>query len=179
MVGPLLEATRRRFVLTGETAADTCSFLNGGNCQCTPRADATGELVMSEPPRDGDSQMVAGVGVVRVSDPMDNSSRHLKIAQHAPTRSEPVSSELVREKDEAYVDFHNRGWRLRTWLALDRDQEVLSMERPLDDGYIVLTRSVPTALDYAAQLQLEFIANLVYYQCEELAGDGVARLALN
>jgi hypothetical protein len=49
----------------------------------------------------------------------------------------------------------------------------------LDDGHIVTTRIVPTALDYAAQLQLEFIANLVYYQCEELSGEGVARLALN
>ncbi|MBS0420183.1 MAG: trypsin-like peptidase domain-containing protein [Proteobacteria bacterium] len=179
MVGPLLEATRQRFVLTGETSADTCSFLNGGDCQCKPRADATGELVMSEPPRDGDSQMVAGVGVVRVSDPVDNTSRHLKIALRSPARSERPSSELVRQKDAAYVDFHNRGWRLRTWVALDRDQEVLSMERPLDGGSIVLTRSVPTALDYAAQLQLEFIANLVYYQCEELSGEGIARLAFN
>src|SRR3954469_2149270 len=41
MVGPLLEATRRRFVLTGDTAADTCSFLNGARCQCKPRSDAT------------------------------------------------------------------------------------------------------------------------------------------
>jgi hypothetical protein len=28
-------------------------------------------------------------------------------------------------------------------------------------------------------LQLEFLANLIYYQCEEAAGEGVARLALN
>lgn len=179
MVGPLLEATRQRFVLTGATAADTCSFLNGGNCQCKPRTDATGELVMSEPPRDGDSQMIAGVGVVHVSDPVDSPARHLQVALRAPSRAGQPSSDLVYQKDEPYVDFRNRGWHLRKWLALDRDEEVLSMERPLDDGYIVLTRSVPTALDYAAQLQLEFIANLVYYQCEELASEGVARLALN
>src|SRR2546429_2445823 len=88
MVGPLLEEPRRRFVLTGETAADTCSFLNGGNCQCKPRADATGELVMSEPPRSGDSQMVAGVGVVRTQDAVASASQLLKVALRAPTRSD-------------------------------------------------------------------------------------------
>jgi hypothetical protein len=64
-------------------------------------------------------------------------------------------------------------------MLLNQDLEVLSMERELDDGHIVLTRMVPTALDYAAELQLEFISNLVYYQCEELpgSGEGVARLA--
>jgi len=62
---------------------------------------------------------------------------------------------------------------------LDLDLEVLSMERELNDGHIVLTRTVPTTLDYAAELQLQFIANLVYFQCEELSGEGVARLAFN
>jgi len=177
MVGPLLEATRQRFVLTGDTAADTCNFLNGGRCQCKPRADATGELVMSEPPRTGDSQLIAGVGAMQVKDLMDSPARHLRVALRAPNRSGQPSSELVYQKDEPFVDFHNRAWRLRKWLALDRDEEVLSLERPLDEGSIVLMRSVPTALDYAAQLQLEFIANLVYYQCEVSAGEGVARLA--
>src|SRR3954447_2906982 len=91
MVGPLLASTRKHFVLTGETAADTCSFLNGGNCQCKPRADATGELVMSESPRSGDSQIVAGVGVVRVGDPVSSASQHLKVALRAPTRSDATS----------------------------------------------------------------------------------------
>jgi hypothetical protein len=68
---------------------------------------------------------------------------------------------------------------MRKWMLLNQDLEILVLERELDDGHIVLTRMVPTALDYAAQLQLEFISNLVYYQCEELSGEGVARLALN
>jgi hypothetical protein len=66
---------------------------------------------------------------------------------------------------------------MRKWPLLDRDLEVISMTRELTDGYIVLTRTVPTAIDYGALLQLEFVANLVYYQCEELSGEGVARLA--
>ena len=182
MVGPLLASTQKRFVLTGETAADTCSFLNGGNCQCKPRADATGELVMSEPPRSGDSQIIAGVGVVRVGDPVSNASQHLEAALRAPTRpgtASVSSSEVIHQQDGEYVDFHGRQWHTRKWTLLNQDLEVLSMERELDDGHIVLTRMVPTALDYAAELQLEFISNLVYYQCEELSGsgEGVARLA--
>jgi hypothetical protein len=179
MIGPLLEATRQRFVLTGETAADTCSFLNGGRCQCKPRSEATGELAMSEPRGDGDSQMVAGVGVVKTNDAVSNASQHLHVALRSPTRSEGHSSVVIYQQDGNYIDFHGRIWHSRKWLALDRDQETISMERALDDGHIVLTRSVPTALDYAAQLQLEFIANLVYYQCEQASGEGVARLALN
>jgi serine protease Do len=182
MVGPLLASTRKRFVLTGETAADTCSFLNGGNCQCKPRADATGELVMSEPPRAGDAQIIAGVGVVRTDEPVASAAQLLKVALQAPTRSGPAavsSAQIVHQQDGEYSDFHGRQWHMRKWMLLNQDLEVLSMERELDDAHIVLTRMVPTALDYAAELQLEFISNLVYYQCEELAGEGVARLALN
>jgi hypothetical protein len=183
MVGPLLESTRKRFVLTGETAADTCDFLNGGHCQCKPRADATGELVMSEPPREGDSQIVAGVGVVKTNEPLASTAQHLKVALRAPNRlgaTAPSSGDIVHQQDGEYVDFHGRQWQMRKWMLLNQDLEVLSLERELDGGHIVLTRMVPTALDYAAELQLEFISNLVYYQCEELSGDeGVARLALN
>jgi hypothetical protein len=180
MVGPLLQATQRRFVLTGDTAADTCGFLNGGNCQCKSRSDATGELVMSEPPRSGDAQMIAGIGAVRTSDPIRNASQHLEIALRAPTRLELERSPVIAHgADGEYVDFHGRHWQTRKWLLLNQDLEVLSMERKLDDGHIVTTRIVPTALDYAAQLQLEFLANLIYYQCEAAGGEGVARLALN
>src|ERR1700753_4307705 len=118
MVGPLLKATQRRFVLTGDTAADTCGFLNGANCQCKPRADATGELVMSEPPRAGDSQMIAGVGAVRTSDPISNASQHLQIALRAPTRLDRQlerSPAIAHEQDDEYVDFHGRHWQTRKW----------------------------------------------------------------
>jgi hypothetical protein len=180
MVGPLLQATQRRFVLTGDTAADTCGFLNGGHCQCQARADATGELIMSEPPRAGDSQMIAGVGAVRTSDPVSTAAQHLQIALRAPTRLElERSPTLAYGETGEYVDFHGRHWQTRKWLLLNQDLEVLSMERKLDDGHIVTTRIVPTAVDYAAQLQLEFLANLIYYQCEAAGGEGVARLALN
>jgi hypothetical protein len=182
MVGPLLKATQQRFVLTGEAAADTCAFLNGKYCQCKPRADATGELVMSEPPRQGDSQMIAGIGVVNSHGQLTNSAQHLQIALRAPSRLERApghSSEIVHQEDDEYIDYHGRHWQTRKWMLLNRDLEVLSMEREVDGGHVVTTRIVPTALDYAARLQLEFLANLIYYQCEEAAGEGVARLALN
>jgi serine protease Do len=182
MVGPLLKATQRRFVLTGDTAADTCGFLNGQNCQCKAHSDATGELVMSEPPRAGDSQMIAGVGVVRTREQLSNAAQHLQIALRAPSRLDQAtgtSPQIVHQQDEEYVDYHGRHWQTRKWLLLNRDLEVLSMERELDDGHVVTTRIVPTALDYAAQLQLKFLANLIYYQCETAGGEGVARLAFN
>jgi len=79
--------------------------------------------------------------------------------------------------DSDFTDFHGRTWHMRTWPLLDRDLEVVSMVREVGDGYVVVTRTVPTALDYAAGLQLKFIANLVYYQCEEAIGEGVAQVA--
>ena len=66
---------------------------------------------------------------------------------------------------------------MRTWALLDRDLEVLSIARKVDDGYVVLTRIVPTAVEYAADLQLKFIANLIYYECEQFSGEGVAQVA--
>jgi hypothetical protein len=66
---------------------------------------------------------------------------------------------------------------MRTWPLLDRDLEVVSMAREVSDGYVVVTRTVPTALEYAAELQLKFIGNLIYYQCQELSGEGVAQVA--
>jgi hypothetical protein len=54
---------------------------------------------------------------------------------------------------------------------------LVSVARELPDGYVVLTRAVPTALVDAAVMQLKFIANLVYYGCEELPGEGVAQVA--
>jgi serine protease Do len=182
MVGPLLEATQRRFVFTGDAAAATCDFLNGKNCQCKARSEATGELVMSEPPRAGDSRMIAGIGVVRTSGQLTNAPQHLQIALRAPSRLDQAtgsSPDIVHQQDDEYVDYHGRHWQTRKWLLLDQDLEVLSMERELDDGHVVTTRIVPTALDYAARLQLEFLANLIYYQCETGGGEGVARLALN
>jgi hypothetical protein len=194
MVGPLLEATRRKFLLTGDAAPDTCSFLNGGRCECKPRTDASGVLLVDDSPGNGTSQLLAGVGLVRTSkakdshgrdyDPSSNASYHLEVALRASTRSDlhldvsnAAQSWIAQQKESNYVDFRDRSCRLRKWPLLDRDLEVMSMARELDDGYIVLTRTVPTALDYGAELQLEFIANLIYYQCEELSGEGVARLA--
>jgi hypothetical protein len=40
-----------------------------------------------------------------------------------------------------------------------------------------LRLDVPTALNYAAALQLKFVANLVYCACEQLPGEGVALVA--
>jgi hypothetical protein len=126
--------------------------------------------------------MIAGVGVVRTSEQLTNAAQHLQIALRAPSRLDHAvvqSPEIVHQQDDEYIDYHGRRWQARKWLLLNRDLEVLSMERDLDDGHVVTTRIVPTALDYAAQLQLQFLANLIYYQCDALAGEGVARLALN
>jgi hypothetical protein len=66
---------------------------------------------------------------------------------------------------------------MRTWSLSDQDLELVSLARKLPDGYVVLTRTVPAALRYAAELQLKFVANMVYYGCEELHGEGVAQVA--
>jgi hypothetical protein len=42
---------------------------------------------------------------------------------------------------------------------------------------VILTRAVPAALSYAAELQLKFVANLVYYACEELPTEGIVVVA--
>jgi hypothetical protein len=203
LIGPLLEATRRNFVLRGNGAAELCNLLNGSNCLCKPRAEVSGELVVDH--RDlesrnllstsGDvSQVVAGAGLIRTmknrtwdrrnSDPLKDPASHLKLALTGPNRSDvdldtstQMKSWMAAAADSDFTDFHGRTWHMRTWPLLDRDLEVVSMVREVGDGYVVVTRTVPTALDYAAGLQLKFIANLVYYQCEEALGEGVAQVA--
>jgi len=54
---------------------------------------------------------------------------------------------------------------------------MISLARPLPDGYVVLTRTMPTALSAAAAMQIEFVANLVYYGCEQSPSEGIAQLA--
>ena len=200
VVGPLLEATRSNFVLTGEGAADTCNLLNGSNCQCKPRSGATGTLLVNdlrpnESKRPADVlQTLAGATLIRTTsrqddtrgnhDPVSNASFHLKLVLQSATRqtqgsdaSGEMRSWAAQREDRVYVDFHDRAWRMRAWPLLDRDLEVVSMAREVSDGYVVVTRTVPTALEYAAELQLKFIGNLIYYQCQELSGEGVAQVA--
>ncbi len=199
MVGPLLEATRTNFVLTGDAAADTCNLLNGSNCQCKPRSGATGTLLVSdlrpnESKRPADVlQTIAGATLVRTRnreddsrgnhDPVSNASFHLKLVLQGAThdKGSDASGEMRfwagQKEDRVYVDFHDRIWRMRTWPLLDRDLEVISIAREVADGYVVVTRTVPTALEYAGELQLKFIGNLIYYQCQELSGEGVAQVA--
>jgi hypothetical protein len=141
-------------------------------------------------------QTVAGVSLVRTrsgSDPklatadLSGIARfHLKLAVKGAGRSDPhlISSTEIAARaepgqDTSYVDFHDRRWHLRTWTLSDQDVALVSVARELPDGYVVLTRSVPTALGDAAVMQLKFIANLVYYGCEELPGEGVAQVARN
>src|SRR6266404_1524948 len=47
-IGPLLDATSRNFVLTGNGAAEVCNLLNGKNCTCKPRTGASGVLVVDD-----------------------------------------------------------------------------------------------------------------------------------
>ena len=204
-VGPLLEAARGKFLLTGDAAADTCNLLNGGSCQCKARAGASGVLAVEDSRADkskqlrvnaGDavSQMIAGAGLVRTRgptdsskpspDPVSNAAVHLKLALQGPTRADlhfDASTNMpfgtAKGDDRVYIDFRDRTWHMRTWALLDRDLEVLSMTRKVDDGYVVLTRIVPTALEYAADLQLKFYANLIYNECEQFSEEGVAQVA--
>jgi serine protease Do len=203
-IGPLLEGTRGNFVLTGEGAAELCSLLNGNDCQCKAKPNISGELVLDNPRANerlqkldaGEDivQTVAGVALVRTrsgSDPKlqtadlsGNARFHLRLAVKGATRpdlhlnsSTDIAATAEPGQDTTYVDFHDRTWHLRTWTLLDQDVALVSVVRELPDGYVVLTRTVPTALRDAAGMQLKFIANLVYYGCEELPSEGVAQVA--
>jgi hypothetical protein len=203
-IGPLLEATRRSFVLTGDGAADVCNLLNGKNCECRPRAGASGVLVVNDPDAnelvrqvstDKDvSQKIAGAALLRIRKDSDARARrhdlssdpllHLRLAlkgQGGPDlpleESSKAASRAATNQDRVYIDFHDRSWHMRTWPLLNQDLELVSLARKLPDGYVILTRTVPAALGYAAELQLKVVANLVYYACDELPGEGVAQVA--
>ena len=203
-IAPLLEATRGNFVLTGVGAAEVCNLLNGQACRCKGRTGMSGSLVLDNP-RSSEllrrisrgeevSQTIAGVVLVRTADSSiqhqmrghDLSSDpflHLSLAlkgQARPDQRLEVAPKLAFRTttgEEVYTDFHDRTWYLRTWPLGHRDLVMISLARQLPDGYVVLTRTVPTALSYAAALQVKFVANLVYYGCEELPGEGVAQVA--
>jgi hypothetical protein len=202
-IGPLLEATRRNFVLSGEGAADVCNLLNGESCECRARPGVSGVLVVDDV-RASDlirqvntgkyALKVAGAVVLRVQEGSDADARrrdlssdpllHLRLAlkgQAGPDlpleESAKAASRATADQDRVYMDFRDRTWRMRTWSLSDQDLELVSLARKLPDGYVVLTRTVPAALTYAAELQLKFVANMVYYGCEDLHGEGVAQVA--
>lgn len=170
-IGPLLEATRGNFVLEGDGAADVCNFLNAQNCQCKGRTGVSGTLVVNQSPDrsllsriDGAEDVVETIAGTVVARVRRGGSTDAAAHRHDVT-------------DADYVDFHNRAWHLRSWPTPDRDSEVVSLARRVPDGQVVLTRIVPASLSYAAQLQLKFLSNVIYYECEELAGEGSARMA--
>src|ERR1700730_1698551 len=202
-IGPLLEATRRNFVLIGEGAADVCNLLNGENCECRARTGANGVLVVDDVRANELIRQVntgkyalkvAGSVVMRIQEGSDAEGRkhdlssdpllHLRLAlkgQAGPDlpleESAQATSRATAAQDRVYTDFRDRTWRMRTWSLSDQDLELVSVARKLPDGYVVLTRTVPAALRYAAELQLKFVANMVHYGCEELHGEGVAQVA--
>ena len=203
-ISPLLEATRDNFVLTGAGAAEVCNLLNGQACRCKGRAGLSGSLVLDTPhsgellPRiargEEVSQTIAGVVLVRTADSSiqqrmrghdlsSDSFLHLSLAlkgQARPDQRSEVAPKLAfgtTTGQEVYTDFHDRTWYLRAWPLGHRDLVMISLARRLTDGYVVLTRTVPTALSYAAALQVKFVANLIYYGCEELPTEGVAQVA--
>jgi serine protease Do len=203
-IGSLLEATRRNFVLTGDGAPDMCNLLNGKSCACKPMSGSSGVLVVDDPEtpeliqrvNTGEeiSKKVAGVVLVRTPEGSDGGTQspdlsndpllHLKLAIKGQARPDqpqeafPTLKSWTRvDQDRLYTDFRDRAWQLRTWQLSDQDLELVSMMRKLPDGYVVLTRTVPTALSYAAALQVKFVANLVYSQCDELPGEGEAQVA--
>jgi serine protease Do len=203
-IGPLLEATRGNFVMTGEGAAEVCTLLNGKGCECRARQGVSGVLVVDDPRADevirqvsvgkDVSRTVAGIVVLRLPGGSDPAARshdlssepllHLELALKGQAdRDVPLKvaaksvSRAGANEDRVYIDFRGRTWHVRTWPLPDQDLELVSLARKLPDGYVVLTRTVPTALTYAAELQVKFVANLVYYGCEELQGEGVAQVA--
>jgi serine protease Do len=205
-VRPLLEATRHNFVLTGEGSSDVCDLLNGRACQCKPTHGVSGELVVDDAQAaelarrlsagEEVSQKVAGSMLIRLRahddarsnrhDPMSDPGAHLKLALKgagAASRALDITPDLASvadsQEDEAFTDFHGRIWRLRAWSLSDRDLAVISLVRKLPNGYTVLTRTAPTALVYAVRMQLQFVANIVYYGCEEQAQQGDERMASN
>jgi serine protease Do len=200
-IGPLLEATRDNFILTGAGAAETCNFLNGKYCQCKGRAGVKGRLVANNPRVDEQlsqiekgkdvAAVLAGVTIIRTtegnaapthrSDLSRDSLLHLSLAlkgRMAPSQwsSNPVSRRTT-DRGEVYSDFHDRTWYLRSWPLEHRDFVMISLARSVPDGYVVLTRTVPTALGTAALMQVKFVANIIYYGCEELPSKGVAQVA--
>jgi hypothetical protein len=202
-IGPLLEATRRNFVLTGEGAADVCNLLNGESCECRARTGVSGVLVVDDVRANELIRQVntgkyalkvAGAVALRIKEGSDAEARrhdlssdpllHLRLAlkgQAGPDlpleESAKAAPRATADQDGVYTDFRDRTWRMRTWSLSDQDLELVSLARKLPDGYVVLTRTVPAALRYAAELQLKFVANMVYYGCEELHGEGVAQVA--
>jgi serine protease Do len=203
-IAPLLEATRRNFVVTGAGAAQVCNLLNGRSCKCKARAGISGTLVFDNPHADalirrvdaGEdvSETIAGVTLFRTRessvagahghDLSSDSLLHLSLALKGQagfslplTASKKLVSRAAADPDRVYVDFRDRTWYMGAWPVGNRDLAMISLARKLPDGYVVLTRTVPTALSYAAELQVKFVANLVYYGCEELPGEGIAQVA--
>jgi hypothetical protein len=202
-VGPLLEATRRNFVLIGEGAADVCNLLNGARCECRARTGVSGVLVVDDVRANELMRQVntgkyalkvAGAVVLRIKEGSDAEARrhdlssdpllHLRLALKGQAGADlpleeaaKAASRATAGQDRVYIDFRDRNWHMRSWSLSDEDLELVSVARKLPDGYVVLTRTVPAALRYAAELQLKFVANMVYYGCEELHGEGVAQVA--
>ncbi len=200
VIGPLLEATRDNFVLTGAGAEEACNLLNGEFCQCKGRAGLKGRIVSDIPHIDEQlsriekgepvAAVLAGVTIVRTAernnvsthgtDLSRNSLLHLNLAlkaQEAHLQSSRPISRRTRSPAEVYTDFHDRTWYLRSWPLEQQDFVMISLARAVPNGQVVLTRIVPTALGAAAVMQVKFVANIIYYGCEDLPSQGVALVA--
>jgi hypothetical protein len=69
-------------------------------------------------------------------------------------------------RETTYPDSSKRTWTQRVWTVKAQDLVMVSLARDLPGGYVVLTRVIPTAYEYASLLQLKVVANLVF-ACEE------------
>ena len=189
-VGQLLEATREAFALRGPGAAGLCELLNGSSCQCVrsakgivrvdvPTADAlarrakSGARVM---------EVLAGAIIVRTRGPRGATPRelsgnpqlHFTLASKGRSHPDLMLTHAARsalpepaDLEEVFTDFRGRSWQLRTWPLVDENLKLVSLARELPDGYVVLMRTVPTAVSGASILQLQFVANLVNYECAD------------
>jgi hypothetical protein len=66
----------------------------------------------------------------------------------------------AKEADVPYTDLHGREWRLHSLTFRMHDLQLLTLARPVHDGYVALFRLVPTSLAHAATLHLKVLANL-------------------
>jgi hypothetical protein len=64
------------------------------------------------------------------------------------------------EADLPYTDVHSREWRLHSLAFRAYDLKLITLARPVNDGYVALFRLVPTSLAHAATLHLKVLANL-------------------
>ena len=197
VITPLLDATRNNFVLVGPAAPSICALLNGHYCQCKPQSSATGfvatdksvtnEILHHILKGEDSSRTITIAGVVLLhtrkhssatlqeNSAPDNAYFDRSSVQNRQASLHTGTPKMLGQK--AYIDFQGRTWTVEAGPSGHHDISLITMGRELSDGYMTLTRQFPTSLRRAAELQVQFVANLVNYGCGTSLGDPVAQVA--